>query len=463
MRRLPPSYIANFDSAAAMLRATARFLHGKDFPALGIGAALGPLTPAVNWLPRRPREIFFSVGGWSEGLSASRIHTVRAEDVAEWMVSLYPRRPYPAIAIGSSGGAMVHLYAALGIPWLPQTYLIAVSQTDVHPDDGRHGMEAARHPARILLEHNPELTLHHMHDPNQDRLMLHLMTYFRVKRRSLGHAYERFINEHLEPGGILLLVECKRRWPTTRLGERHVFQFGALGGATPEEFFQGSPRVEDYLARYQSHLRRWDPPEPNGESAEAEWGFEEALREDVERLAAERGYRVVRVEFDEPEHPSPLVADLYRWWYAQRRLHPKRLLIESFILLEPYWALRVGAVPFWMKFNMEASAEWVEQYVQHAGPFDDIRLILFSHGVECVGLPPIERWRALLAQARRVGAFAGVDDTQYPRDFGVFGRYHTALTRLPARYPIPGPLSFGQLSEFLAQQGERYPVRWVGL
>ena len=36
--------IANFDSSATMLRALARFLHGKDLPALGI------VSPAIGWL-----------------------------------------------------------------------------------------------------------------------------------------------------------------------------------------------------------------------------------------------------------------------------------------------------------------------------------------------------------------------------------------------------------------------------
>jgi hypothetical protein len=80
----------------------------------------------------------------------------------------------------------------------------------------------------------------------------------------------------LEPGGILLQVECRRTWPTTRVDDRYYFQMGALGGATPEEFFHGSERVEAYLERYESHRRRWDPPAPDSETPEAEWGFIDA-------------------------------------------------------------------------------------------------------------------------------------------------------------------------------------------
>jgi hypothetical protein len=80
---------------------------------------------------------------------------------------------------------------------------------------------------------------------------------------------------------------CRRSWHTTRVGERHVFQHGAVGGATEEEFHHGSERIAEYLERYHSPVRRWDGPEPDTESPEAEWGFEEAL--DPSPLVADHG------------------------------------------------------------------------------------------------------------------------------------------------------------------------------
>jgi hypothetical protein len=273
------------------------------------------------------------------------------------VVSHYPRQRYAAAVIGSSNGALVHLCAALGIPWLPQTFLVPVRRNGVHPDEPAEELQWGREPARALLAANPELQLHHMFDPNQDRLMARRMAYFRVKRLRLGKMYERFLEENLSEGATLFIAECELKWPTTQVGERHIFQFGALGGATPEEFLHGSERVESYLTGYGSHRRRWDPPEPDGERAEAEWGFESILYEDVERFARERGYRLRRIIFEKPEDPSPLVAELYRWWYEERKLPANRLLVESFILMEPWWALRTGSVPFWMVFNMEPSAQ----------------------------------------------------------------------------------------------------------
>jgi len=461
-----PEYIANFDSATAMLRATARYLRGKDFPVLGVmPEALLPVLrlvgAGVNALPRRLREKVYIYGGWGEAIRPEDLGTVSAGRVARWMVSEYPKRRYPAVAVGSSSGALTHLYAALGIPWLPQTFLVPVRHPGIPVDEPRASLEWGREHAPALLRANPDLALHHMHDPSQDRLMSQRMAYFRVKKLRLGETYERFMEESLAPGGTIFLIECRRAWPTTRVDERHVFQFGALGGATEEEFLRGSRRVEDYLERYGSYRRRWDPPEPDGESPEAEWGFERVLGEDVERFARERGYRLRRVVFEEPEHPSPLVADLYRRWYAERGIPANRLLVESFAVMEPYRALRTGSVPFWMKFNTEPCLERVEEYLDGADPYDEIRLMLFSHGVESIGLASIERWREVLERARKHGSFVGVDEQKFPRDYATFVRYHVEIKKLRPRYPIPEPLPLHRLDEFLERAGDRYPVCWL--
>ena len=62
------------------------------------------------------------------------------------------------------------------------------------------------------MQANPDLQLHHMHDANQDRLMVQRMTYFRIKRLRLGEAYERFLEECLAPGGNcgLVAVDCQQ-------------------------------------------------------------------------------------------------------------------------------------------------------------------------------------------------------------------------------------------------------------
>jgi hypothetical protein len=460
---MAPRMLANFDSSSGFVRALSRYLKGKDNPGLGgIAPPSQALGKVANAIPEIGREALYTLSGAAEAIPPRKLGDVRSEALRRWVVQSYPQRGYQAMMIGSSSGALVHLAAALGIPWLPQTFLVPVRRTGVHPDEPKADLEFGREHAPKLLEANPDLQLHHMHDPNQDRLMIQLMTYFRVKLLRLGEAYEQFISESLAPGGTIFVIECQRPWPTTKVDDRFIFQFGALGGATEREFHLGSERVEDYLRRYDSHRTRWDPPAPDGLRPEAEWGFEPTLRDDIVRFAERRGFRVERVVFDEPEHLSPLTAELHRWWYQDRGIPANRLFAESFLITEPWWTLRTGSMPFWMKFNMEPSLEYLERYLDGHGPWDELYISLFMHGVECVGLPPIERWRAVLERARVKGAFIGVDEREYPRDFGILSSYYPDLKeKIAARYPMPGPLHLSRFQEFLGEQAERFEVRWT--
>jgi hypothetical protein len=201
-----PTYLADFDSAMGMLRALSSALHGRDFPLLGTlpswterpMRAVGAL---VNRLPKRVREQVYIWSGWFEAISTRRLDRVDADAVAEWITGLYPKRRYPAIAIGSANGAATHLWAALAIPWLPQTVLVPVARSGVHPDEPQRELQWAAKPSRVILERNPDMQLHHMHDPVQDRLMVQRMSYFRFKRRVLGAAYERFWKNAWNPAG----------------------------------------------------------------------------------------------------------------------------------------------------------------------------------------------------------------------------------------------------------------------
>src|SRR3954464_9772991 len=132
-----PREIAGFDSASGMAVSLARFLHGRDTPPLGKPAfrALRPLAAAVARLPAGARRSVYTRFSGSEGRPAAEIAGLDFETVSAAVAGLYPRRRDPAVGIGSSGGGLVHLCAALGVPWLPQTVLIPLRQRHVRPDD----------------------------------------------------------------------------------------------------------------------------------------------------------------------------------------------------------------------------------------------------------------------------------------------------------------------------------------
>jgi hypothetical protein len=460
----PNRWIADFDSSTAMLRAVASTLHGRDLPMLGTHSAtteraLRPISRVFDRLPERLRDGIYIRAGALEAVSERTLSTIDAEAIARWTTEMYPARQVPAVAIGSSNGALTHLWSALGTPWLPQTVLIPVRRDAVDVDDIAADFAWGRSAAPTLLRPNPEIVLHQMIDPVQDRLMVHRMAYFRAKRTSLGAAYARFLQERLAPGGTIFIVDCRLSWGTTAAGERHFFQHGAVGGPTEDEYRFGGPRVARYLEEQRSTRRAWTPPRADGRTPEAEWRYDERMTADLMRLAhdAGRGWRVRRLRFTEPEDVSPLVADLFTWWNERRGVATRRALVSSFILLDPTLELRAGVVPFWMTFNTDGSAANAERYFDDRAPFERIDMTLFSHGVRSIGVVPLERWAALRARATKGGQLFGVDPSAFPKDFGNFMRYHADLARGLAPFArLPASLSLDHLDEFLSANMQRY-------
>ena len=443
--------VANFDSATGMVKALANALEGKGFPGAGQGALVRLLAPLIGKTPLVARKEIYAIGGWMEAVPRRQIPRIRAEDLLQWIVGHYPKRRYPYIFIGSSNGAMIQLCRALGAAWLPQTLLVPVLQSGVPPDDPEQDMTRALDTGRALLERNPELQLHHMHDPNQDRRMLAWMTCFRVKWRRLTETYVRFIDEHLAPGGAIVVVECNSRWPVTELGDRHYFQFGAEGGLEQREYFEGSDRVTDYLARHGVDKQSWSPPAPTTTVPEAEWGFEPSLLPDIEDYASRRGRHLVRLAFDDPQHLSPAVAEFHRFWYRQRGIDAERLLVDCFLLTDPYLTQRTGSVPYWLVFPTAPAAASLGEYLERTQPYREILLGLFSHGTESAGLATLDSWREILSRARKAGRFIGMKPERFPMDFGVFARFHRELRRLPQRYPMDATASLDDFLSFADQ------------
>lgn len=459
MTRLP-DYVTQFDSGSLPLEALAAHLRGEPYDWFAESRLQRRATRLAGRVPGGLREELYRLAGGLDAIPARRIGDVDAEAISAWATSSYPARRYPAAMIGSSTGAAIHLCAALGIPWLPQTVLVPVRRT-LDPDRPRDDLEWGRAPAARLAERNPDLRVHQMHDPNQDRLMLTHMAYFRVKRRRLGPVYEAFLRRSLPRGGTIYLLECGFRWPQVRVSDTHFFQTGGYGGLSPEEYLHGSDRVRAHLERLGAGVRAWDAPPPDGDFPEAEWGFDADLRADAERFAETNGYRLCRIVYDDPVDLSPFVADLHRRWYERLGRPADRLLVESFIMLQPQLALRAGAVPYWMTFNSVRSADDLRAYVEARRDFDEIYLMPFSNSIEAAGLAPRRTWERILSMARTRGAFIGIDPEEYPKDLASFVTHAEDLERLSRQSP-PEPLTLDDLADFFARDGEgrvRFDIR----
>jgi hypothetical protein len=455
MKKSP--YISRFDSSWSVVLSLARCLYGKDFSGLGIFPANRPFEWMIDQVGDGVRKFAYAVGGKMEALAPDALGDVSAEEISQSIVAQYPKRKYPAVMIGSSDGAAMHLCALMGIPWLPQTYMLPVSQTGLDPDNPRDDMERGVKIASPLLDANPELQLHHMHDPINDRLMIHYFSYFRIKRRRLGTTFRQFLEENLAPGATIFTLECQLKWPVTAISERHYFQVGGVGGVTPEEYVHGGPRVEEFLKRHSSDLRKWDSPEVDSEQPESEWGFETSLLSDIQDLAEQNGYSIRRLKYEAPEALSPVVADIYRWWYEQCSIPEKRLIVEPFILLEPFLVMRERLVPFWVVFNARQSVFNVRRYLENSKPFQNIHVTLFSHGVDAIGLATASDWQEILNMATDEGYFLAANVKKYPADFATFLSYNRELKEAYPDQGVVPALTVEKLDSFVDDRKNDFP------
>jgi hypothetical protein len=431
----PDRAVASFDSASTFHRVLAQHLHGESSPALGLGPAaraVSRLLPVVNHAPRAARETLYVWSGWSEALRPNQAGDVDTDAIAEWACARYPRRKYPAVFVGSSSGAVAHLAALAGVPWLPQTFLVPVRHRRLDPDEPVQAMHELADAREAFVAANPGVAVHHMHDGNQDRLMIRRMGYFRYKYRALPAAYAAFLRENLAPGGTVVVIDCEERWPTTEVGPRQVFQHGAVGDATPDEYANGSPRVAAFLAEQGARRRAWDPPLADRESPEAEWGFDDAILPELENLCRAEGFDLDRLSFPRADAVSGPVAEVYRSWYAEQDQPANRLLASCFAVTDLHVPLTHGLVPYWTLFGTRDARDTLDGYLHRTEPYDDIHLGLFSHGTCSIGMARIEDWDKVLAHAQRTGAYCGVDTTAYPQDFASNGRFHRAAQALPS-------------------------------
>jgi hypothetical protein len=116
---------------------------------------------------------------------------------------------------------------------------------------------------------------------------------------------------------------------------------------------------------------------------------------------------------------------------AQRKIVSARMVVESFILMDPHRTWRAGLVPFWMFFNMLPSLESLDAFLDARSAFDEIGMMLFSHGVRSIGLAgsPASRTGIVHCRKRTRGYYIGVDTRAYPRGFATFVDYSRDLER----------------------------------
>jgi hypothetical protein len=253
-----------------------------------------------------------------------------------------------------------------------------------------------------------------MHDGNQDRLMVGQMAYFRCKWSRLPTAYQAFLDQHLHPGAPVVLLRGCLRWPVSRVSERHVFQNGAYGGLQPADY-QSRPHA----------------PTTDGDDSEAEWGTTAGFERSVRQWASTNGHPVVEITATDPQELADRAADVFLAWRRGGGVPRPRLVIDQFILSQPWHVLRAGAVPYWTVFPVQHCADAAANWINRNEPFPRIDVALFNHGVASDGLADIHRWQTLSSAGHHAGTVLGQRHNRFPTDFASLTRTTSALRRLP--------------------------------
>ena len=463
--------VTDFECSVNAVRAVGSFLRGEDHGGMSTGPSSQLLGRIAALPPAGVRAKTFELAGLAQGIPPKKVPEISLDAIDEWVVSEYTPDEggagFPAVVIGCAGGPAFFLAAALGVPFLPQTTLVAVRDGATHPDDPRQALQNWESVTAEIARRNPRAAVFHMHDPVQDRPMMKQVAFFRLKRRELGPAYEGFLRDHLAPGGTIIQVENTRDWRVTEVGidevpGRAFFQFGCLGGIPEEEFHAPGERIAAFLEQEGSAYRRWDPPQPTGRRPDGEWGWDPALGEDIARFAERAALQRRRLVQNEPQDASAFIAELYRSWYRRIGWQADRLLAQTYGHVDPYWTVRTGSVPFWNRFHEEPTYQVLRDYLQAAAEYREVRISLFAHGVESPGLVSYADWDGLAREfAAATGEVIGVDPEAYPLDTGANFRYQKAIESLPQRREFPEPLTVDDVDRFAAS-GEAPPgTHWM--
>ncbi len=292
--------------------------------------------------------------------------------------------------------------------------------------------------------------------------MIQKMGYFRIKKTGLDRVFESFIIKNLKKNYPFITVECDFTWPSLKLSGRHLFQLGGFGAIDPYEYLKGGKRVERFLKRVCSPIKKWETFEPSGEFPEAEWGFCDECLTDIKSFLKKNKIPLIRIKFGHPEGISNLTAELYKFWYKKRGRRSQILLVENFGLIVPYDTVETISTPFWLAFNTEDSYKRLKAFLQSRGKFGEIYIMLMSNGVaEGIGLTKIEEWKKILRKVGKKGDFIGVNEREYPSDFGTYLEYNEEIKeKMPKRFPFPEPLTLKEFYDFIQknESGEDYTI-----
>ncbi len=448
--RQPPQFESAESASPVITRLIAGVLRGEHERVFNFAPWERLGMQLLNRLPVGIAQAVVRAQFSLSALSPEIAKGLTAEAIAEQRLRDYQAldERYPVVVIGAAlGGAAAHIAAVLRGPFLPQPFILGLRLGSEDESLARH-LAVTTPVAEAILKGDYRVSAISHFDPIHDGWLTRTVSHLRLKLIDLPRAYQAFIQDHLEPGGTILYLECTAQWPQLPLSERFSCQIGGWGGISPQEYLEGSERIDQFLiAAGSSHRGGWGVSGITPEMApESEWGSAPGLGEASRNYAEQRGYRFQRVTLDHPHDFSRLALAAHRLLYEQLGLTPRGLLIETFTQYDPYLVLQAALLPLWLVFNTSDSL----RFLRHALRDIPEALPTYFSGLTTLSrtpdMVPWEGWVDALEGRDWVSIGAG--PRRYPEDLVALFRWDQRLReRLP--HPPQTPLPHLDIEDFI--------------
>jgi len=286
------------------------------------------------------------------------------------ILSLYndfvKNRRFDAIIFGAPNGGIVHLAAAMGIPYICSQFRVPIFVDSGSKDDLGPYAKIVEFVGKSWLARYNWSSVDCLADPIHDRMDMGHYAHVRAKFIDIPPVYGDFIQRHLKPRGTLIFVNVTYPWIKHRLQERMHLQVGGLGEITPKEYIEGSGRVDQFLeAEKSAHRGGWRLPEYELiERPESEWGTEPELKKSVQKYCNEKGYNLMILERDHPAGFNILAAHAMHLKHTADKGKCGGYSINIFWGLCPTIVLRARLLSCWFTFTDKRSLEISEQQLR---------------------------------------------------------------------------------------------------
>jgi len=419
------------------MRSVAAALRGEFFQPQDMPDWVAGLATLLGGLGRRFNVWAVDCSQSMTGIAPEVADRITSADLAEHALGFYRgvQGPFDAVIVGAPNGGVAHLATALGAPFLSQ-HMLTSFRDHKHADDihiyAEHGTELARR----VLSRNADLGVVNHYDPLHDRFLVRWVNHIRYKLLDLPQAYREAIRVWLKPCGTIVFSDCRYPWHQYRVGERHTFQVGGLGGVADEEFLSGRPEIEAVQRAERSPwVGGWRLDLPLEVQPESEWGTLPELRGACEAFARQSGYDFLPLTADHPEGFSLLAFHAHQALLRKAGLQPQGVLVDCFTQVNPVAPRLSSLLPLWLPFNCTDSLDLMRRSV---GEWPQDLPVLFAplpNFAPAFDTVRLDVWLQVLGGLDV--HLLGIDPRWYPEDLAGLFRFAPALKRWCEGHPAP--------------------------